>query len=107
VAGSSDVHVPFFLVQIPVQAVVDCDPDWVVLCPCGLDLDAAEAEAVGIATAPWWKGLRAVRQSVWRWGTPLAPFTLQQSRLQKLEWLRVGCEKATWFLFLDVAWQTG
>ncbi|GAX77617.1 hypothetical protein CEUSTIGMA_g5061.t1 [Chlamydomonas eustigma] len=48
--------------ELPVQAVVDCDPDWIILCPCGLDIETAIKESQGICKAPWWLSLRAVKE---------------------------------------------
>ena len=53
-AGKSTVVTP--------EALAASDPDWIIACPCGLDLPTVRKE-VGSALAdkPWWRGLRAVR----------------------------------------------
>jgi iron complex transport system substrate-binding protein len=49
--------------EISPSAVVDSNPDWVILCPCGLNVDMAIRESQGITSSVWWKGLRAVREN--------------------------------------------
>ena len=43
------------------QAVLDADPEVVVVAPCGYGLERALAEMPRLATGPGWTGLRAVR----------------------------------------------
>lgn len=44
------------------EALVDADCDWIVLCPCGLDLLQTDKEVKAINQQPWWQDLRAVRE---------------------------------------------
>ena len=48
--------------EISPSAVVHSDPDWVILCPCGLNIETAIRESKGITSSVWWKGLRAIRE---------------------------------------------
>ncbi|HKJ24660.1 MAG TPA: ABC transporter substrate-binding protein, partial [Myxococcota bacterium] len=43
-------------------ALVDADPDVIVVVPCGFDLARSEAEMPALAARPGWTELRAVRQ---------------------------------------------
>lgn len=36
------------------QVLVDADCDWIVLCPCGLDLVQTDKEVKAINEQPWW-----------------------------------------------------
>jgi len=47
---------------VPSSAVVDMDPDLVILAPCGLNLEMTKNEARTLAANEWWQSLRAVRQ---------------------------------------------
>lgn len=67
-AGGTDVfgeagrHSPW----IAWEAVVQADPEVLVLMPCGFDLPRTRAEAAVLAARPEWPGLRAVRRGqVW------------------------------------------
>ncbi|GAQ79005.1 hypothetical protein KFL_000220360 [Klebsormidium nitens] len=48
--------------KVPVADVIALDPDWIICCPCGLELDEARKELAEIAGGDWWTGLRAVRE---------------------------------------------
>lgn len=48
--------------KVPPDDVIALDPDWIICCPCGLELDEARKELAEIAGADWWTGLRAVRE---------------------------------------------
>lgn len=48
-------------VRITPEALVASRPDVVIVCPCGLDLDRARAEAARIAENDWWRALPAAR----------------------------------------------
>ncbi|KAF8070915.1 TPS5 [Scenedesmus sp. PABB004] len=37
------------------------DPDWIVVCPCGLDIPATLAQLPPVTASGWWPGLAAVR----------------------------------------------
>ena len=45
---------------VPSSAVVDMDPDLVILAPCGLNLEMTRREAKTLASTAWWQSLRAV-----------------------------------------------
>ena len=47
---------------ITVDSAVASDPDWIIICPCGLDLDETKKELPAIIHTDWWKGLRAVQE---------------------------------------------
>jgi len=47
---------------VPSENLLESDPDLVVLCPCGLGLEATRQEAAKLQRAPWWQSLRAVRE---------------------------------------------
>mmetsp|Transcript_10096 Transcript_10096/g.33220 ORF Transcript_10096/g.33220 Transcript_10096/m.33220 type:complete len:126 (+) Transcript_10096:267-644(+) len=47
---------------VPPSAVVEADPDLVILAPCGLTLDMTRREATALARTEWWRSLRAVRE---------------------------------------------
>lgn len=46
---------------VPWQAVLDADPEVLVVAPCGFGLERAAGEMPGLAARPGWAGLRAVR----------------------------------------------
>jgi len=46
---------------VPWQRIVDADPDYVIVAPCGFDLDRTIREAAGLAGRPEWSTLSAVR----------------------------------------------
>lgn len=43
------------------EALVEMDPDLIILAPCGLNLEATRREAAKLAQRPWWRSLRAVQ----------------------------------------------
>merc|ERR1719506_140454 len=43
------------------EAVVESDPDLIIVCPCGLDLKATRREVGEMAKHDWWNSLRAVK----------------------------------------------
>jgi len=43
------------------SAVVQMDPDLIILAPCGLNLDMTRREAKLLSRHSWWQSLRAVR----------------------------------------------
>jgi len=45
---------------VAASALVATQPDVVVVCPCGLQLDGARSEAQALAKQPWWGSLPAV-----------------------------------------------
>jgi len=46
---------------VPWQAVLDADPEVLVIAPCGFGLERALAEMPRLTARPGWEGLRAVR----------------------------------------------
>ena len=44
------------------QRVVDADPDWLIIAPCGFDLERTLQEVPTLEALPGWFDLRAVRQ---------------------------------------------
>ncbi|KAK9810117.1 hypothetical protein WJX72_005060 [[Myrmecia] bisecta] len=46
---------------MPHDAVIEADCDWIILCPCGLDMDTCSREALAVTTQAWWQELRAVK----------------------------------------------
>jgi iron complex transport system substrate-binding protein len=47
---------------IPAERVRDADPEFLIVAPCGFNLDRALREAVVLQRYPWWRSLRAVRR---------------------------------------------
>ncbi|KAK9806632.1 hypothetical protein WJX73_002587 [Symbiochloris irregularis] len=41
---------------------IESDCDWIVICPCGLDLRQTAKELPALTSQPWWPGLRAVQK---------------------------------------------
>ena len=46
---------------VPPSAVVEMEPDLVILAPCGLGLRPTRREAQALAKTDWWQSLGAVR----------------------------------------------
>lgn len=36
------------------QKLVESDPDWVIICPCGLDIEETKRELNAITGLEWW-----------------------------------------------------
>ncbi|GMH33922.1 hypothetical protein BSKO_01756 [Bryopsis sp. KO-2023] len=53
-AGKSIVVTP--------EKLLESDPDWVVICPCGLDLDETKTELKPVVQREWWGKLRALKE---------------------------------------------
>jgi hypothetical protein len=47
---------------VPSSAVVELDPDLIILAPCGLNLEMTRREAATLSSTDWWASLRAVRE---------------------------------------------
>jgi len=47
---------------IPPELLRDADPDFLVVAPCGFDLERSEAEQAVLEALPWWDDLRCVRE---------------------------------------------
>lgn len=45
----------------PWMEIVAADPDWIIVAPCGFDLDRTARERDALERLPGWSGLRAVR----------------------------------------------
>lgn len=39
---------------VELEAVAEMDPDWIILCPCGLDMDMTVREAQLLVRKPLW-----------------------------------------------------
>lgn len=48
-------------VRVTPEQVESVDPDMVIVCPCGVRLEAIPAHMQRAASSAWWRGLRAVR----------------------------------------------
>lgn len=44
------------------DTVRDSDPDWIVVCPCGLSIEATKRELKTLEAQAWWGEMRAVRE---------------------------------------------
>ncbi len=49
-------------ITIPPEALVAVRPEFLVIAPCGLDLDLTRRETAALTRAPWWNQLPAVAQ---------------------------------------------
>eukprot|EP00850_Spirogloea_muscicola_P023641 SM000374S13837 [mRNA] locus=s374:60548:65025:+ [translate_table: standard] len=47
--------------RVSPEQVVAVDPDWIIVCPCGLDIQTTKRELEAVATRAWWRELRAVK----------------------------------------------
>jgi len=54
-------HAGEFSAAIPAEQLRDADPEYLIVAPCGFDLERAEREQAVLERHPWWSGLRAVR----------------------------------------------
>ena len=50
-----------FSTAIPAERVRDADPEYLIVAPCGFNLERAERERAVLERHPWWRDLRAVR----------------------------------------------
>ncbi|GBG79391.1 hypothetical protein CBR_g29540 [Chara braunii] len=48
--------------RVPPQNVLDMDPDWVIVGPCGLNIPTTKRELRAVARKGWWQQLRAVQE---------------------------------------------
>ncbi len=46
---------------IPAEHLRQADPEWIIVAPCGFDLERSLRERVTLERLPWWRELRAVR----------------------------------------------
>ncbi len=54
-------HPGEFSAAIPAQQLRDADPEYLIVAPCGFNLERAERELTVLERHPWWGDLRAVR----------------------------------------------
>lgn len=54
-------HPGEFSTAIPAELLRDADPEYIIIAPCGFDLERAERERATLERHPWWSHLRAVR----------------------------------------------
>jgi len=54
-------HPGEFSTAIPAERLRDADPEYLIVAPCGFNLERAEREREVLERHPWWGGLRAVR----------------------------------------------
>jgi len=54
-------HAGEFSTAIPAEQLRDADPEYIVVAPCGFNLERAEREQSVLERHPWWRDLRAVR----------------------------------------------
>lgn len=41
--------------------LAELDPDWIILCPCGLSIEQTLAELPPVSCSDWWRRLKAVQ----------------------------------------------
>jgi len=54
-------HPGEFSTAIPAEHLRDADPEYIIIAPCGFNLERAEREQSVLEHHPWWRDLRAVR----------------------------------------------
>ena len=54
-------HPGEFSAAIPPERLRDADPEYLIVAPCGFNLQRAEREQAVLERHPWWRDLRAVR----------------------------------------------
>lgn len=54
-------HAGEFSTAIPGERLRDADPEYLIVAPCGFNLERAEREQAMLESHPWWSGLKAVR----------------------------------------------
>jgi iron complex transport system substrate-binding protein len=54
-------HPGQFSTAIPAEQLRDADPEYLIVAPCGFNLERAEREQAVLERLPWWRDLRAVR----------------------------------------------
>jgi iron complex transport system substrate-binding protein len=54
-------HPGEFSTAIPAEHLRDADPEYLIVAPCGFNLERAEREQAVLERHPWWRELRAVR----------------------------------------------
>jgi iron complex transport system substrate-binding protein len=54
-------HAGEFSAAIPAEHLHHADPEYIIVAPCGFNLERAEREQAVLERHPWWRDLRAVR----------------------------------------------
>ena len=54
-------HPGEFSMAIPAEHLREADPEYLIVAPCGFNLERAEREQAVLERHPWWRDLRAVR----------------------------------------------
>lgn len=54
-------HAGEFSTAIPAEHLLDADPEYLIVAPCGFNLERAQREQPVLERHPWWRDLRAVR----------------------------------------------
>src|SRR6202171_3870129 len=54
-------HPGEFSTAIPAGCLRDADPEYLIVAPCGFNLERAKREQAVLEPHPWWRDLRAVR----------------------------------------------
>ena len=54
-------HAGQFSAALPSEQLRDADPEYLIVAPCGFNLERAERERPVLEQHPWWRDLRAVR----------------------------------------------
>jgi iron complex transport system substrate-binding protein len=54
-------HPGEFSTTIPAERLRDADPEYIIVAPCGFNLERSEREQAVLERHPWWRDLRAVR----------------------------------------------
>lgn len=49
-------------IRVSIDQLVASEPEFIVVCPCGLGLDRAMEETARLAESPWWRALPAVQR---------------------------------------------
>eukprot|EP00850_Spirogloea_muscicola_P003389 SM000013S26558 [mRNA] locus=s13:1001004:1007565:- [translate_table: standard] len=47
--------------RVSPEQVVAVDPDWIIVCPCGLNIQTTKKELEAVSLRAWWRKLRAVK----------------------------------------------
>jgi len=55
-------HAGEFSAAIPAEQLRDADPEYLIVAPCGFNLERAEREQAVLERHPWWRDVRAVRR---------------------------------------------
>ena len=53
---------PFPSTAIPAKELRDADPEYLIVAPCGFNLERARRDQPILERHPWWKDLQAVRK---------------------------------------------